>query len=338
MAAGIVTFFHGLTTLLLHLRALFAVAFHLCLVRRTAGFHGPLVRFAHRLHLFHALLALRMLGLDALAHLFRHVFRQVVRIELRHLAVTGALLHAVARTTVPRPIALMAAGVTLAIAIALTATVALPLAAPGHTEVEITGAFALLHHPATGMCTHAGAVRSLPVRAGPRTLLAHRRTLAIARALPLVGLGHTQRQHGCHGDFLISESLDVHPDALASTDEFRERAWQTIEPRYLERVAGLVDIFGSSKSKELAADDLAEVARAAVGGRVATLLIEARREIPGRVDASTGELEFDDLSHPELDDVLDDLGALVLKMGREVVVVPRERMPTETGIAAIYRY
>ncbi|HUG98127.1 MAG TPA: hypothetical protein VMQ83_03025 [Gammaproteobacteria bacterium] len=141
-----------------------------------------------------------------------------------------------------------------------------------------------------------------------------------------------------HNPFLIAESLDVHPDALASTDEFRERVWQTIEPRYLARLAGLVDTFGSNKSKGLAADDLAEVARAAVGGRVATLLIEARREIPGRVDASTGELEFDDLSHPERDDVLDDLGAVALKMGGEVVVVPKERMPTETGIAAIYRY
>jgi hypothetical protein len=141
-----------------------------------------------------------------------------------------------------------------------------------------------------------------------------------------------------HNPFLLAESLDVHPDALASIDEFRDRVWRTIEPRYLARLAGLVETFGSNKSRGLAADDLAEVARAVVGGRVATLLIEARREIPGRVDASTGELEFNDLSNPELDDVLDDLGAVALKMGGEVVVVPTEKMPTETGIAAIYRY
>ena len=150
---------------------------------------------------------------------------------------------------------------------------------------------------------------------------------------------HHHRFHALsHNPFLMSESLDVHPDAIASIDEFRERIWQTVEPRYLARLAGLVDTFGSHKPKGLAADDLAEVARAAVGGRVATLLIEARREIPGRVDPSTGALEFDDLSHPETDDVLDDLGAVVLKMGGDVVVVPTERMPTETGIAAIYRY
>jgi hypothetical protein len=141
-----------------------------------------------------------------------------------------------------------------------------------------------------------------------------------------------------HNPFLISESLDVHPDSLASNDEFRKRVWQTVEPRYLERLAGLVETFGSNKPKGLAADDLSEVARAVVSGRVATVLIEARREIPGRVDASTGALEFDDLANPELDDVLDDLGAVTLKMGGEVVIVPTERMPTDTGIAAIYRY
>jgi hypothetical protein len=75
-----------------------------------------------------------------------------------------------------------------------------------------------------------------------------------------------------------------------------------------------------------------------VVGRVATLLIEANRQLPDRIDAATGDVEFDDLAPLEIDDALDDLGALALKMGGEVVIVPAERMPTETGIAAIYRY
>lgn len=44
------------------------------------------------------------------------------------------------------------------------------------------------------------------------------------------------------------------------------------------------------------------------------------------------------LAHPEVDDVLDDLGELVLKKGGQMLVVPAERMPTQTGIAAIYRF
>ena len=107
---------------------------------------------------------------------------------------------------------------------------------------------------------------------------------------------------------------------------------------YLARLAGLVEMFGVARSKELGADDLAQIAASAVAGRVGTLLIEADRHIPGRIDVGTGRIEFDDLADPEVDDVLDDVGELVLKNRGQIVIVPAERMPTQTGIAAIYRF
>ena len=160
--------------------------------------------------------------------------------------------------------------------------------------------------------------------------------------LPLILAALPEYHHMFHevsnNPFLIDESIDIHPDALSTTDELRQRAWQLIEPHYLARLAALVEEFGNARSKGLGDDELAQVGKAVVGGRVATLLIEARREIPGRINTATGDIEFDDLAHPEVDDVLDDLGALALKMGGQVVIVPSERMPTKTGIAAIYRY
>ena len=36
--------------------------------------------------------------------------------------------------------------------------------------------------------------------------------------------------------------------------------------------------------------------------------------------------------------MLDDLAELVLNTGGEVVVVPTDRMPTDTGVAAVYRF
>jgi len=140
-----------------------------------------------------------------------------------------------------------------------------------------------------------------------------------------------------HNPFLLEEGIDIHPDAL-SIDELRLRAWQVMEPHYLARLAVLVEDYGRARSKDLGHEDLAHVAKAIVTGRVATLLIEADREIPGRIDGATGAIEFEDLALPEVDDVLDDLSSLTLKMGGKVVIVPAERMPAETGIAAIYRY
>jgi release factor family 3 len=137
--------------------------------------------------------------------------------------------------------------------------------------------------------------------------------------------------------FLMEEGIDVHPGAL-TIEALRDHAWRVIEPHYLARLAALVEMFEASRAQELGDHDLAQVARSTVAGRVSTLLIEADRHVPGRIDAATGRIAFDDLVHPEVDDLLDDLGELVLKHGGQAVIVPAERMPTRTGIAAIYRF
>ena len=140
-----------------------------------------------------------------------------------------------------------------------------------------------------------------------------------------------------HNPFLMAEGLTINPDALP-IDELRERAWQVVEPQYQARLAALADEFAVAKSKGLGSDDLAQVAQAAAAGRVATLLIEADRQIAGRLDGATGQVEVADLSHPQVDDLLDDLGELVGKMGGRVLVIPAEQMPGRTGLAATYRY
>ena len=137
--------------------------------------------------------------------------------------------------------------------------------------------------------------------------------------------------------FLMKEALDVHPDTL-SLDALRERAWQLVQPHYLERLAGLVEAFGAAATHGQGADKLGDIAKAAIDGRIATLLIEADRLIPGTIDIERGKLIPGDLTDPNVDDVLDDLGERVLKAGGEVIIVPAERMPTQSGAAAIYRF
>jgi hypothetical protein len=137
--------------------------------------------------------------------------------------------------------------------------------------------------------------------------------------------------------FLMSGMIDVHPSTLPA-DQLRERAWQLVLPLYLDRLSGLIDQFGASRAEDRSGGDLAEIARAAAASRIATLLIEADRVIPGRFESETGAIEMVPLDDPGVDDLLDDVGERVLKAGGEVVIVPAERMPTDTGIAAIYRF
>jgi len=140
-----------------------------------------------------------------------------------------------------------------------------------------------------------------------------------------------------HNPFLTMEGLSINPDALP-IDQLRERAWQVVEPEYQARMTKLADEFAVAKSKGLGSDDLTQVAQAAAVGRVATLMIESDRQIAGRLERATGRVEVADLSHPQVDDLLDDMGELVEKMGGHVLVIPAERMPGRTGLAATYRY
>lgn len=175
-------------------------------------------------------------------------------------------------------------------------------------------------------------------RAVDRAVLEHH---SRPTGLPLILAALPEHHHlfhqVSHNPFLVAEGLTIHPDALP-IEELRERAWQVVEPHYRARLATLASEFEKAKSGGLGSDNLVEVAHAAANGRVATLSIESDRQIAGRLDASTGDVEVADGGNPQVDDLLDDLGELVGKMGGQVLLIPAERMPTRTGLAATYRY
>lgn len=136
---------------------------------------------------------------------------------------------------------------------------------------------------------------------------------------------------------LLDTDIDVYAGDL-SLEALCERAWDKVQPQYLERLGKLIDRFHAAKQREQASDILADAARAAVAGRIDTLLLDAEHRVPGRMNADSGEITLGKLEDPDVDDLLDDLGERVLATGGEVVMVPPERMPAKTGLAAIYRF
>ncbi|MGV8880462.1 MAG: hypothetical protein ACOH2A_15700 [Sphingobacteriaceae bacterium] len=136
---------------------------------------------------------------------------------------------------------------------------------------------------------------------------------------------------------LLPAGIDVNPKSV-KTDELVKRAWKVMEPYYNGIINKACDVYQQAKSKGMGSDDISDVAAAAAAGRVDTLLIEANRQIPGKVINDTGSIEKGDLENPIMDDLLDDLGELVTKMGGKVMVIPPEKMPTQTGIASVFRY
>ncbi len=137
--------------------------------------------------------------------------------------------------------------------------------------------------------------------------------------------------------FLMKEGIDINPDALKN-GTLHARAWEVFEPQIRLRMDGLLQEFEAAQAKGMGSGDLEQVAAAAAGGKVGTLFIDSDVQVPGRLDRGSGAIELDDMGNPEVDDLLDDIGELVLEKGGTVRVIPSGRMPTMTGIAAIFRF
>jgi hypothetical protein len=118
----------------------------------------------------------------------------------------------------------------------------------------------------------------------------------------------------------------------------RERAWQALAPQQHAEQQAWAERLGSAQAQGVGSDDLATVAEAAAAGRVAMLRIESGRQIGGRLNRQTGHIELADLGIPDVDDLLDDLAELVEAMGGEVRVLHADAMPSDTGLAAIFRH
>ena len=148
---------------------------------------------------------------------------------------------------------------------------------------------------------------------------------------------HNLFQKVSHNLSLLPNGIDVNPKSVEIA-ELAERAWEVMEPYYFGIIDKACDVYQQSKSKGMGSDIISEVAAAAASSRVDTLMIEANLQIAGKIISDTGNIEKGDLDHPEMDDLLDDLGELVTKMGGKVMVIPHEKMPTDTGIACLFRY
>ncbi|TCO11081.1 baeRF3 domain-containing protein [Natronoflexus pectinivorans] len=137
---------------------------------------------------------------------------------------------------------------------------------------------------------------------------------------------------------LLPKGIAINPSSVSS-GQLTKMAWEIMEPEYNHKLDNLVALFEQARIDGKGSDDYKEVAVAAVEGRVNTLIVEHDRIIPVRItNLVTGNTQKKDMSNPRVDDLLDDMGELVMKMGGKVMVLPKDKMPSETGLAAIFRY
>jgi hypothetical protein len=148
---------------------------------------------------------------------------------------------------------------------------------------------------------------------------------------------HTLFRKVSHNPLLMAEGLMIDPQSLTQ-DAMRQRAWDVASVQQTAQQAKWSNAYATAAANGLGSENLSQVAHAAVSGRVATLLIEAERQVAGRIDETTGRIDPSELSNPRVGDVLDALGTLVEKMGGQVHILPAEHMPCRTGVAASFRH
>ncbi|WP_255069891.1 hypothetical protein [Lacihabitans sp. LS3-19] len=129
--------------------------------------------------------------------------------------------------------------------------------------------------------------------------------------------------------FLLKEGILKNPEYI-SANVLAEMAWELMEPVYLLKIKKLGEQYSLAKANKLASDDLEIISAAASTGRVATLIVEAGKIIPGKItNSDTGAIEKGSINDPETDDLLDDISTMSNKMGTEVLVIQASEMPTK---------
>ncbi len=118
-------------------------------------------------------------------------------------------------------------------------------------------------------------------------------------------------------------------------------AWPIAQKSVERKLEVALALWESSYGRGKTESDLAAVARLAVAGRVRLLLTEKGRTVWGRLDRSTGEVEVIREGGADPDgeavDLLDELAELTIQYGGRALDLPVDRLPVQTGIAAVLR-
>lgn len=137
---------------------------------------------------------------------------------------------------------------------------------------------------------------------------------------------------------LLDTGISIDPAAL-KIEDLHKRCWEIIQPIANQRSAEVIGNFQQNLGTGLASDNPNEILPAILDGRVASLLVSADQRIPGHIHRDEKSITvLEDFSAPNAEDILDDMAEMTLRRSGEVLVLPEDIMPTDTGIAAIYRY
>jgi hypothetical protein len=151
-----------------------------------------------------------------------------------------------------------------------------------------------------------------------------------------------------HNPLLLDEHVPLDPH-LMSAGELAAVVAPVFAAAQSRRIARELAAFRQAHDHGLAVEDLVAIGKAAVAGRIAALLLESDRFVPGTFDPATGRVacrgeppgdlsRAGDLPAATTQDVLGLLAEAVLLHGGSIVSLAATAMPVPSPAAAILRY
>ncbi|MFU8786512.1 MAG: hypothetical protein ACNA7U_04625, partial [Candidatus Izemoplasmataceae bacterium] len=166
---------------------------------------------------------------------------------------------------------------------------------------------------------------------------------AISKKLkhPLLLVTHTEHHHDfrevSNNPYLLEERIEGSYEDFKE-DDLKTKIKEINDLRFEALVDKEIKHYHNIKHDDLSSDQLIIVIKALLEARVETLMIEAKKIIPGRLDKENLGIIKSDIDDPETDDLLDDMIEHAYQTGTKVLVLDKENMPTTSGVAATFRY
>lgn len=182
--------------------------------------------------------------------------------------------------------------------------------------------------------------RKIRVRQYARAIDRALRTVLPDGAVPLIlaaaePIASTYREVNSYPG-LVAETVTGSPETR-SVGQLADDARPVLDRFYAGEIAEWHRMFNERRAQGRALTDLADVARAATYGQVATMLVDMDTVVAGTIDPDTGAVSLDGSAESGYG-LADEIARRALLTGARVLAVRRADIPDGAEVAAVLRY
>lgn len=133
---------------------------------------------------------------------------------------------------------------------------------------------------------------------------------------------------------LLAEGITADISQLTAK-EIKDKAWEIFGMHHQEQIKEILEQQSLAESQNKSHSLLEDVALDAIDGKIEILLVEEDRIIKGKILEDERRIEY---MPSGVDDILDDLSAMVIEKSGRVILLPADQMPHQGGAVSINRH